>query len=212
MLGAIAAALGLTACMASPEVEEKPALSELPSVEKPVWVVGATVYQVDNRDGRERSWSVLDVTDGVVSGENSEGCKWTNSTDWFAPVLSWESCTPNPDWLRGVNTITEQDGQMWPLAVGNHATYKYNSRSLITGEGNTTVQTCEIPETVRIVAAVGEVDAYKIVCTDDDEWSRRVVTWYWTSEMGEVKYSRWHSRRGVQADHDMIRVETPGTS
>ena len=52
------------------------------------------------------------------------------------------------------------------------------------------------------------MDAYKVVCSRD--YGNRVVTrtWYMNPELGEVKFLRQRSDKGLSSNREMLRKET----
>ena len=207
MIFGTAAVLVVAACAAPNIVDEQPARTELAPIEQPDWQPGMAFREVDIRTGAERTWTILAVEDGVFSAQSNDGCAWSNRVDWFPPALSWDNCGANADWSKGVRTITGESGQMWPLQVGRTASHNHSYETLVTGAQDSGVQTCEIPATVRISVAAGEVDAYKVVCTDRRRSGSELVrTWYWAPDLGIVRFTNWSNRRGVEVDSDVSRI------
>ncbi|MEZ5936128.1 MAG: hypothetical protein R3F54_30345 [Alphaproteobacteria bacterium] len=206
--------LGLAGCAGTslPIVEKGPALGEMAPIAQPSWQAGMTAYQIDKMTGERISWSVLEVAGGMVTSKHSDGCSWTVSATWVAPPLRWENCGENPDWTAGTRTITAAEGTLWPLRVGNRAVYRADLESH-TGKRSSEVRTCTVEEPVRISVGAGETDAMKVVCVSVyDKDTRSIGTWYWTEDRGEALFTRVHSKRGLEALHETIAIEVPGTS
>ncbi len=185
------AAAGLAACAT---VEEQSPIAELSAVDQPEWQVGYTLVQKDVQTGEEGGWTILAVEGDRITAQSTRGCRWVNSTDWFAPTLEWENCGG----FTGSREITEREGAIWPLQVGNRAKYEF-----INSDGRRGTRRCEVDSTVNISVAEELIDAYKVVCRQD----KRTRTWYWSPERGEVKYTNVHADRGVTDYYDQVRTE-----
>lgn len=183
------AAVGLAACAT---IEEEPATAELPPVDQPVWEVGYTLVQKDVLTGKEGGWTVLAVEGDRVTGQTMDGCKFVLPTEWFTPALEYENCRG----ATGSNEIT-REGSLWPLQVG--ATAKYE---IANNDGRRSTRRCEVESAVNISVAEELVDAYKVVCRQN----QNIRTWYWSPERGEVKATNVRSGQ-VKQHFEQIRTE-----
>lgn len=209
-LAILMAALAVGACASAPTIEERPPSGEVAPIERPVLEPGRIREEISMIDGSARGYEVLGVLDdGSIRGRSSwkEGCKWVVPADWFSPDNSWEDCGTG-SWSTGANTVISSSGDdLWPLRDGTSAKWSYRSRRS-TGEGGRNTRRCKVSGPVAITVRVGDVNAMKVVCRD--VWGGgpdgETKTWYWTSEHGVVKYTRVHSKRGLEDDNELVAV------
>lgn len=193
----------LPACATRPLLEEQALDQSLPLVEQPNWSVGHRQVSVDNQTGEENSWEILSVDgDGRVTARSSDGCEWTVPGEWFAGVERWKNCGGS----NGVRELLKSDGTLWPLKVGNRSSYSYQMQAE-KGDAQYERVKCEVASEARVTVVQGELDVFRIECVRTNEWSIETRTWYWSPEVGEVKYLRYDNKKGVRRDVDVIRSE-----
>ena len=201
-------ALAGCATTATNTIPENPSTVELAPMEMPE-VEPKRFHQLDKQNDTERYFEHTTVnTDGTHKGRSHNGCSWHSPNDPFAPAFKWEGCGSNPEWSSGENRNQSKEGEMWPLAVGNQATYRYEQLNALGESQGKTSKTCKVMSQVNIDVAYGNVDAYKVQCKRrKGDWSRTQV-WYFVPELGmPVKYVNATSSKGLEHDHEVTRVE-----
>ena len=198
----IAAQLG--ACSAAPKLEERPPVSSVEPIIQPVYTLGTVFKQVSSTDGSAIDWEVIEVDEnGGYVGRNIAGCSWTKEGDPMSPPIAWDGCGTG-EWTSGTNDMTARSGNLWPLAPGNEATWKYKSTSS-KGSSSSGSRHCVVTGPFAITAPVGNADTLKVTCKD--RWG--VSTSYWNAEHGEVRTWRVENEKGLQYDHELVAVERP---
>lgn len=195
--------LALAAC-ATPE-KDAPASAQMQPAAMPTYSLGTVYHAWDMTTDKAVSAKVVAVEGDVVTFENSNGCRFAQK-DPVLPVLSWENCGDNAAWRSGTRTYTAAQGSLWPLQVGNRASYE---TTWTTNDGKTDSGTldCSVDGTAHIKVRAGEFDTYRVVCVQ--RWagvSRRRVS-YWTPDVGTVKFSDTHSKRGITDSWELVSVE-----
>ena len=193
----------MTACNTAPN--DPPASAQLPSVEQPTYTVGTTYHEWDLIDGKASAWRVVAVDEAKFTGETDTGCRFTN-TDPVLPVLSWENCGDNAAWRSGTRTYTAAQGSLWPLQVGNRASYEM---TWTTNDGKTDRGTldCTVDGTAHVKVRAGEFDTYRVVCMQRwNDVSRRRVS-YWAPDVGTVKFTDTHSKRGTTESWELVGID-----
>ena len=149
------------------------AKAELPLAEHPVRRVGdKSVYR--DKKGKEFTYEVTSVDSESTSGLSSDGCSWTTVIG-YGPTLEWSGCGGS----AGTQTIKKQEGDLFPLQVGNTARWKFKGKN---DRGNSWSGTrkCNVKGTANVTVPAGNFDTYHIACTED--WSRR--EWHYSPELG----------------------------
>ena len=203
--------VGLQACMATKQlIEERPAAALMDPMEKVVLFPKTRFLQLDSLDNNaERYWDVTAVNaDGSYQGTAVNGCSWTNDGTIFSPSLTWDNCGKNPEWKSGRIELISSSGSLWPLELGNTASWKYTDYSTVNGKkGSIKTRKCEVVGVVNITVAQGDLDTYKVQCKHRTGGGNTMTrTWYMHPEKGEVKYVRRHSTEGVRAIHETTGV------
>jgi hypothetical protein len=199
-----ALALLLGACSNVPK--DQPALAELAPAERPTYAAGTVYHQYDLLEGKETSWRVEAAEGEIVRGVDGEGCRFA-SADPILPAVSWENCGDDPNWRSGTRTYTSSQGSLWPLRVGNKASYVM-SWTGNGGETDTGTLDCEVDGTARVATRAGEFDAFRVVCLQRWEGMSRTRITYWVPGFGPAKFTDTHSRRGTTRSTELLRVET----
>lgn len=193
-----AAALAAAAC--APQVETKPALSELAPMVERLPVVGDTI--VWDRNGTQVTRVVTSFDGKMQTIESSDGCAYTSGTG-YAPSVSWSNCDP---WSDGTQTV-EPSGEIFPLAVGNTMSFKASGKN-VDGDTWDTVRECSVKGTVNITVPAGTFDTYHVSCVD--EWNVR--DFYVAPELGQtVLYRQLRKSRNETILQKLISFE-PGTN
>ena len=207
---ALAGVIVLSGCATTQHIEERAGVAELPPMEKLRYEEGDSLVQMDLKNDKEVTIVISEVAEnGAYRGTSTTGCSWTNDGDFFSPSSSWDNCGTSPNWNKGRTQQVSSEGTLWPLEVGNKASWKVTDYSNITGEkGSTGTRNCEVKSVVNITVAMGDIDAYKVVCSRD--YGNRVVTrtWYMNPELGEVKFLRKRSDKGLSSNREMLRKES----
>jgi len=164
--------------------------------------------QLDLKTGETTFVEIYQVNnDGTYNGRNGSGCSWVESDDMFSPSSSWDGCSTDPNWVRGKNTGITQTGKLWPLVVGNTASYDYTQFNAKGENRGKRRRTCKVHSFVNITVASGSQDVYKVSCVRrNGDWSQE-TTWYLNPEVGPafpVKFVQRNSDRGVTIDREFI--------
>ena len=188
----------LSACSTTgPALPENAAVGELPPMTLPAYKVGQQIDYINELTGNSEYWKVTNIAaDGTVSATMSTGCKWNTSASWFDGVGGWEDCGGTGKWSAGTSTALGTGPSLWPLKDGATAKYKFKTTNKV-GESNTHRRSCNV-STANIDTDIGPLDAYKIVCKDNNQGSINVRTWYFNPEHGELLFTRWKPDGGME--------------
>ncbi len=198
----------LTGCATTSTVQENPSSVELEPMEKPA-LTSSRIHQLDKKNGEERFYEILNINaDGTHTGRASNGCSWEGLEDPISPPASWWDCNKNPDWFKGENRNLTKKGEIWPLKVGNVASFRFVQANAHGQAQGKRTRKCDVMSQVNIDVAIGNVDAYKVRCVQKHgDWSRTQY-WYFSPEFSAaVKYVNRTSGNGLEADHEVIRIE-----
>ena len=143
-------------------------------------------YAMRNPESGDIQQISMKLTDSGFSGESTSGCSWVE-VEAYGPEVAWNGCTSSD----GKHTITSEEGTLWPLAIGNKKTWRFDGHN---EDGNTWngTRTCEVKGTDTITLDTGSFASFRIHCKDP--W-RRMTFWY-APELGHTVYSQqYHTRR-----------------
>lgn len=203
MLIQAAGLLMLLGCASPPA--DLPAQSELAPASLPSDNVGTVYHGWDEVGHGPVTTTVTGVAGDEVSFEMASGCEFARK-DPILPVLSWDNCGSDPNWRSGKRLFTSSTGSLWPLRVGNHASYELSW----TGNGGQTDRgtlDCDVTGTAHIVVRAGEFDTYKVVCIQRWAGVTRNRTTYWSPEVGTVKFTDVHSKKGLTDSWELVSVD-----
>lgn len=195
----------LLAVACTPSINDPPASTQMAPAEQPKHAVGTIYHEWDLIDAKASAWRVVAVDGGTFTGETDTGCRFTNS-DPVLPVLSWKNCGSDPAWRDGTRTYTALEGSLWPLRVGSRASYQMTW----TGNGGETDRgtlDCTVDGTAHITVRAGEFDTYRVVCVQRWEGVTRDRITYWAPDVGAVKYSSTHSKRGTTESWELVSID-----
>lgn len=191
LLAATAVASFVAACA---QVETEPSTQELEPAAKVSHPVGTTVVVEDM--GEQITWQKTASTDQGGVWEGSNGCTYTKTNNnTFAPSVKFEGCSGS----TGTQTIQSKSGALFPLEVGNTASWSITGK----GGGNTweTTNRCEVVETVNLNVPAGNYNAFRVVCRDS--WNTR--TYFYAPDVStNVAFVRMHKNRGKEADSKLV--------
>ncbi len=138
----------------------------------------------------------MDVTEtgpGSVRVEQSDGCVWTRSGDWFAPSDGWTRCDDSRNWHTG-RAVVQPEGTIWPLTVGAEGRFTRRAVSH-TGRSYTRETVCRVSDQVAVVReGRSPTPAFVVECNDG---KRIRTTWYAPGE-GPVAFHKMHRENGVE--------------
>jgi len=202
LLSVSCAALVACASTSNESGADKMAVSiPLPPAEMPPATTVGTEYQWI-KNGERHDSKILAVSDGVLSGESSDGCKW-KTTDWqFTPTLAWEEC----DGYTGSRTLKKSKGSPWPMQVGNKWSHSYSSVTS-KGTGYSWKYRCNVRNTERVSVPAGEFDAFKIVCKD--KWNVR-TEWFAPEYAGGSTVRIKYERDSGTTDYELVKFARGG--
>lgn len=143
------------------------------------------------KDGKPYESTLVSRSDGMESWKNSEGCEWTRSeVSSFSPAISWSNCNGN----TGTASVSA-DGNPWPLELEREWSYS------VDGGSWSTDRDCEVDDTVRVSTGLGEIDTFKVVCSD--KWNTR--TWYISPALKKsVYFERHHRFKGWRQQYEAL--------
>lgn len=196
-VGAIVASCG-------PKVEVAQVSAELPVTEARQQLAGDSWVYLNKISGKEEISRTLAVEGNVVSGVNeTTGCSYSYIANSFAPPMKWENCTGN----TGSSKITGGEGAIFPLAVGNTASWSADGSN---DKGDTwdDARSCKVEGTARVTVPAGAFDTYHITC----QTSYRSYNYYYSPELGTtVLLSHQHKNRNEPRHRELVSF-TPATS
>ena len=145
----------------------------------------SAVYVMRNIEDGETHQVSLKLTGDGYRGERSDGCRWLQPEP-YAPSISWHNCSDG----TGTRKITATEGTLWPLAIGNIKTWRFEGRNQ-KGSIWKGARICEVEATETVTLASGNFPSFRIHCRDP--WTRRI---YWYSPaLGHTVYSQKHHKR-----------------
>jgi hypothetical protein len=200
--GVIAATTSACLLAACAQVETSEPTASLEPAEKVTHPVGTQL--VVNDQGERVTWKKVAVTDKGSVWQGSNGCKYTSpGSNPFAPAVTFENCYGN----TGTQTIQSKSGSLFPLEVGNQASWE------VTGQDEqynwSTTRRCQVSDEVNLTVPAGNYDAYKVVCRDD--WSTR--TFYYAPEAeANAAFVRVHEDRGKERDSRLVKAPSQPSS
>lgn len=210
IIASMSALLLTTACSTVPKAAgEKPSELTLEPMAMPVPQTQVRYHQKDIKKGADRSFQINSVNDdGSVQGVSNEDCSWTDRADPVSPGINWNKCVDDPDWHSGTVKGLVSKGSLWPLEVGNTASYKFQFVDANGKAGSPNHRRCKVEGVVNIDVAIGNVDAYKVVCKrSKGDWNQTRI-WYFSPEYQvSVKYTKISSSDGIEDDRELARVE-----
>ena len=181
-----------------------PATAELPPAERPEYRVGDLKVWL-NEKGNEFASEITSVDEETVSAQFG-GCLSTYVKD-FGPSLKWENCG-RKNKNSGTQKLLEQDGNLWPLQVGNTASWKFRGRN---NKAYSWVATrkCSVEGTANVTVPAGSFDTYHVVCKD--KWKK--LEWHYAPQLGRTVTSRRTPQGGskVKRRYAELVSFTPGT-
>ncbi len=139
--------------------DSKPtALAPMP---KPTPQIGSTRHWKDSR-GKKYSETITGVDETTANYETSYGCTATRTHhEFLAQYLKWKNCGRRRSNGRG--SITNLEGGIWPLKVGNKWKYDYEG-STESGRSWSGQTSCEVKGQVRVNVPAGGFDTYRVAC------------------------------------------------
>ncbi len=185
ILASTAAALVLGFSAPALALKDSKASTKLaPMPQPPLPPVGRQAYNLWN--GKELVWTITEAGPEKVSGEGSDGCKYSSIPGFFARAIAWTDC----DGYTGTRTISDRKGDIWPLQKGRKFSYKTTGKDAKSGDTWKRSYKCKVDER-RIKVAAGEFDTYRVECSS----SKDIVRWWVSPELGE-RVAGERKRRG----------------
>lgn len=138
--------------------------------------------------------------DKIASYERSDGCRWTRTTDGFAPATEWAGCPST-----GKSSVEILSNSLWPLQVGNRIEYQVRGTSSLIGRAWASKRTCEVTTAVKIEINSGIYDTFKVVC--NERWGTR--TWWLAPSVGTAVAYQQITKRGGLVRQEMERIISP---
>lgn len=172
----------LAACQTtgSSSLKSEPTSAELAPVAERRAVVGDSFTWVNNR-GETLTGTFTSVDDQYLTGESSNGCKWRDRRNSFAPGAEWSNC----DGSTGTQRSKRLGGSIFPLQVGSSESWEY-SGSNNKGDNWSSTRECSVVGTAKVTVPAGSFDTYHVRC--EDEWWVR--EWYVREDGVSVQGSR----------------------
>lgn len=208
--GMVAAAVLLAVgCVSNPTVEESPVEAALAPMAKPTLVVNQRTIEVDSVKGEEVYYDITEINDdGTHSGVNSKGCSWHVLSEFVAPALSWNGCSEDDEWKSGENKDMQVTGKLWPLEVGNKASYTYQQHNAYGENKGKRTRKCKVESVVNIVVQGESLDTYKVVCKRSQPgWWQTNVSYFSPRKGRSVKWVQTNKNDGLVHDRELLKVE-----
>lgn len=122
-----------------------------------------TTREFVNNEGVAYSWRIEGIENNVIHAKSNSGCNDLVNIEFFTvggPSKKWWNCKGEDS----ENTEIEvEEGQIWPLQVGNTWKVKWKGNSTA-GRYWRNSKSCEVTAEERIQTPAGEYDTYKVVC------------------------------------------------
>ena len=197
--------------------EAQQAGSRAQSVPLPVYQKGTTFVYSNG------TWeTVISSSPHLVTWENYRGYVSSGSPDFTRRRTEWQTRTRQGTrqfesrkdlWFKKKTTL-------WPLRIGNEATYTEISTQRRQGKTETTARynwACEVAGTERISVMAGEFDTWKIVCkrypgkdVSTKSKVREITTWYYAPVVGHYVLTTRISFSGQPAQRlELLAVLPP---
>jgi len=134
----------------------------------PVYSVGDT-YVFDTP---RETWTIADVTDEKVTWQSDLGGSRQTTLDPLLPSLRSSA----PEIGAVTRIITEKDGELWPLAVGNESTFVVAAGMDQPPYSQSLAWSCRVVGTNLVAVPAGQFNTFKIACARSD--GLRLNTYY----------------------------------
>ena len=182
------------------KVAAAPAKAELPPGVARPWKVGENAVW-KQRGGKELSWKTVKLDGSIAELHGSTGCKVTIEPGAYGPTRSWRDCSGHTGSLK----IEKRAGGLFPLAVGNTASWQYSGRN---DKGNTWsgTRSCKVAGTANVTVPAGDFDTYHVICRQD---SSRYDYWF-SPELGFTVISSkapLPGKKGSRYHRELVRLE-----
>lgn len=181
----------------------------LPPEEAPTRTTGWSA-QYAQRGGDLMTVTLQEITPEAALYATSDGCSYRTPTSEpeFAPTLEWTNCGDGA-WSTGKGSISRSEGSLWPLAVGNTASWRYTTTN---SRGETDAQNyrnCTVETTEQVAVPAGTFDAFKVVCDE----RRRLRTFWYAPEVDAVVRSMVRDKRRNMTvrDNKLAQLGTAGS-
>ncbi len=139
----------------------KPVSAALAPMPKPTPQIGSIRTWKDSY-GKKYSETIAGVDKTTANYKTSYGCTATRAHhEFLAQYLEWKNCGRRRSNGRG--SITNLEGRIWPLALGNKWKYDYEG-STESGRSWSGRTSCEVKGQVRVSVPAGSFDTYRVVC------------------------------------------------
>lgn len=139
----------------------KPVSAALTPMPRPTPQIGSTSIWKDSY-GRKYSVTITGVDKTTKDYKTSYGCTATKPHhEFLTHYLEWKNCGRRRSNGRG--SLTNLEGRIWPLAVGNKWKYDY-AGSTESGRSWSGQTSCEVKGQVRVSVPAGSFDTYHVAC------------------------------------------------
>ncbi|MEM7257961.1 MAG: hypothetical protein AAF404_11290 [Pseudomonadota bacterium] len=196
-------------CVAKPVVDEGPAQAELAPMARPTVALNQRTVELDLVKGEEIYYDITEINDdGTHAGLNSSGCSWQSLSEFVAPALMWNDCSDDTEWKSGENKNMQVEGALWPLAVGNKASYSYDQHNALGEMTGRKTRKCTVEGVVNIEVQGEQLDTYKVVCKRvQPGWWQTNVTYFSPQKGRSVKWLQTQKNDGLVHDRELLRIE-----
>lgn len=133
-------------------------------------------------DGRTEA--VVAVSGQQVRWSDEDGFRYTTWRNILLPRTTWAG-----DGVAGQRQVREKPNALWPLAVGNRASFpaERRVRDPATGKYRTVAEfwSCTVDGTQHVAVKAGAFDTYRIACgLDEADGTVRIRTFYYAPSLG----------------------------
>ncbi len=192
---ALAAGTAVGACQTTQEAQMLAPSAPLAPSAMPAINVGDTF--VTEGGGAIKVVAGTDETYTFKRSDSSCAHTKVRALDFYAPVKR-ENC-PFGSVTREISNIK---GSLWPLQVGNEATFDVN----ITVQGRSSPYNgrCEVTDQGAMALPYGQDDVFKVICRDE---IHVITSYYSPAKQALVKYRFDRPGRGNIAEYTVVAVE-----
>jgi len=153
-------------------------------------------------DGTVRTAEVISFENGLYQYQTTDGYEWTNHSNPMLPSPTFSG----EKWGTGEQKMTNVDGAMFPLQVGNKMSFTVVGESDKWPDGWKDKRKCKVESQERVTVIAGDFDAFKVVCTSD----KRTRVYFFSPELNDIVWYRNTHRTERAKTNGWELVEVPG--
>jgi hypothetical protein len=178
--GCVAGVVVMTGCM-NAGVKTAPVSKELVMHSASPQALGYS-RTTKSLKGKVRTAKLHSIENDLYHYKTDDGYEWTN---YLNPILPSPAFSGD-EWGTGTQEMSDVEGALFPLAVGNKMQFMVTGNSTKSSTGWKEERDCEVESQERVTTEGGEFDAFKVVC--NSEWRKR--TYYVAPELNDIVLHR----------------------